>query len=97
MGEYAIGAGEMVNRLLTLVVGEIGLVVGVKEEVKKLGTVLMGIQAVLQDAQRKQVEQLAVRHWLHQLKEVAYDAEDVLDDVLRSHLLTCRPFLLFVN
>ncbi|KAK9096477.1 hypothetical protein Sjap_021974 [Stephania japonica] len=86
MAEYAIGAGEMVNRLLTLVVGEIGLVVGVKDEVKKLGTVLRGIQAVLQDAQKKQVEQHAVRHWLRQLKEVAYDAEDVLDDVAYKEL-----------
>ncbi|KAK9159854.1 hypothetical protein Syun_006195 [Stephania yunnanensis] len=81
MGEYAFGAGEMVNRLLSICFEEIGLVGGVKDEVKKLETVLRVIQAVLHDAERKQGEREVVRQWLHQLKQVAYDAEDVLDEV----------------
>ncbi|KAK9138547.1 hypothetical protein Sjap_009141 [Stephania japonica] len=41
----------------------------------------MRIQAVLEDAEKQQVEKEAVRLWLKELKEVAYDAEDVLDGI----------------
>ena len=35
---------------------------------------------VLNDAEMKQITSLAVKKWLRQLRGLAYDAEDVLDD-----------------
>ncbi|XP_044497267.1 putative disease resistance protein RGA4 isoform X2 [Mangifera indica] len=51
----------------------------VKEEVKKLQSNLEAIQAVLLDAEERQVKDKAVRRWLDQLKDTSYDMEDVLD------------------
>ncbi|KDO38875.1 hypothetical protein CISIN_1g048798mg, partial [Citrus sinensis] len=56
------------------------LVVGVEEEVKSLTSHLQAIQAVLDDAEEKQVKDKAVRHWLGRLKYASYDIEDVLDE-----------------
>ncbi|XP_044474115.1 putative disease resistance protein RGA3 [Mangifera indica] len=70
---------------LTAVAGEgiqqkVRLVVGVDEEVKKLSSNLEAIQAVLVDAEARQVTETAVRRWLDQLKQASYDIEDVLDE-----------------
>ncbi|KAL9451700.1 hypothetical protein AB3S75_013301 [Citrus x aurantiifolia] len=56
------------------------LVTGVKKEVKKLTNHLQAIQAVLEDAEEKQVTDRAVRLWLGRLKYASYDIEDVLDE-----------------
>lgn len=41
---------------------------------------LLGIEAVLNDAEQKHVKEKAVRVWLDDLKALAYDMEDVLDE-----------------
>ncbi|XVF86762.1 hypothetical protein PTKIN_Ptkin18bG0068900 [Pterospermum kingtungense] len=56
------------------------LVVGVNEEVEKISSTLQTIQAVLVDAEKRQVKEQAVKVWLDKLQNVAYDIEDVLDD-----------------
>ncbi|XVF77536.1 hypothetical protein PTKIN_Ptkin14bG0052700 [Pterospermum kingtungense] len=58
------------------------LVSGVEEEVENLNRNLKAIKAVLEDAERRQVkvDESGVKHWLHQLKEVSYDIDDVLDE-----------------
>ncbi|XP_044482939.1 putative disease resistance protein RGA3 [Mangifera indica] len=70
---------------LISVVGEgiqqkVRLVVGVDKEVKKLSSNLEAIQAVLVDAEARQVTETAVGRWLDQLKQASYDIEDVLDE-----------------
>lgn len=35
---------------------------------------------MLQDAERRKVTEVSVRLWLEKLQDVAYDAEDVLDE-----------------
>ncbi|XP_044474622.1 putative disease resistance protein RGA4 [Mangifera indica] len=70
---------------LTAVAGKgiqqkVRLVVGVDEEVKKLSSNLEAIQAVLVDAEARQVTETAVGRWLDQLKQASYDIEDVLDE-----------------
>ncbi|XP_024039136.1 putative disease resistance protein RGA3 [Citrus clementina] len=62
------------------IIQQVKLVVGVKEEVKSLISHLQAIQAVLDDAEEKQVKDKAVRHWLGRLKYASYDIEDVLDE-----------------
>ncbi|KAK9116239.1 hypothetical protein Sjap_015186 [Stephania japonica] len=80
------GAGEIVNRLISLAFDEIGLVLGVKEEVQNLRSVLSNIQVVMQDAEEQQVKLGTLRVWLKELKHVAYDAEDVLDEIAYEEL-----------
>jgi Leucine-rich repeat (LRR) protein len=58
----------------------VNLVVGVKKEVDKLKSNLLDIQSVLEDADRKQVKDKAVRDWVDKLKDACYDMDDVLDE-----------------
>ncbi|XP_077216345.1 putative disease resistance protein RGA3 [Tasmannia lanceolata] len=80
----------IVGKLMDSVIQEITLLWGVDEEVENLSTTLSAIQAVLQDAEEQQVSSNAVKVWLRKLKDVAYDADDVVDEftteVLRSKL-----------
>ena len=56
------------------------LVTGVEHEVGKLTTNLQAIQAVLIDAEQRQVKEEFVRLWLGRIKDLSYDIEDVLDE-----------------
>ena len=53
---------------------------GFKEELGKLQVSFTKIQALLHDAERRQVNDESVRIWLQELKDVAYEADDVLDE-----------------
>ncbi|XP_061989115.1 putative disease resistance protein RGA3 [Rosa rugosa] len=55
------------------------LVLKAKKDVDKFRSTLKLIQKVLHDAEKKQVEDPAVRDWLDQLKDVSYKMDDVLD------------------
>jgi hypothetical protein len=59
---------------------EIRLVVGVDKEVRKLEGNLRTIQAVLDDAEKKQLKDKAVKLWLKKLKDTSYEMDDVLDE-----------------
>uniref|UniRef100_A0A2K1YCJ6 Disease resistance protein RGA3 n=1 Tax=Populus trichocarpa TaxID=3694 RepID=A0A2K1YCJ6_POPTR len=59
---------------------EVNLVVGVKKQVDKLKSNLLAMHSVLEDADRKQVKDEAVRDWVDKLKDVCYDMDDVLDE-----------------
>ncbi|KAJ6889220.1 disease resistance protein RGA3 [Populus alba x Populus x berolinensis] len=59
---------------------EVNLVVGVKKQVDRLKSNLLDIQSVLEDADRKQVKDKAVRNWVEKLKDACYDMDDVLDE-----------------
>ncbi|KAH9685076.1 hypothetical protein KPL70_013812 [Citrus sinensis] len=59
---------------------QVKLVVGVKQEVKKLTSHLQAIQDVLNDAEQRQVKEEFVRLWLGRIKDISYDIEDVLDE-----------------
>ncbi|KAG5223387.1 disease resistance protein [Salix suchowensis] len=59
---------------------EVNLVVGVEKQVDKLKSNLIDIRSVLEDAERKQVKDKAIRVWLDKLKDVCYDMDDVLDE-----------------
>ena len=59
---------------------EVKLVVGVEEEIQHLKNNFQAIRDVLEDAERKQLKDAAVKHWLNDLKDVSYDMDDVLDE-----------------
>ncbi|XP_038970852.1 LOW QUALITY PROTEIN: putative disease resistance protein At3g14460 [Phoenix dactylifera] len=62
----------------------------VLKDLKKLEKTLKRIQAVLHDAEEREIRDESVKLWLKELKEVAYDADDVLDEyqyeVLRAQV-----------
>ncbi|BFG21427.1 hypothetical protein CerSpe_077010 [Prunus speciosa] len=60
--------------------GGVKLVLNVKEDVEKFTGTLRVIQAVLEDAEQRQVTEQAVKIWLDELKDVSYQMVDVLDE-----------------
>ncbi|XP_047953777.1 putative disease resistance protein RGA3 [Salvia hispanica] len=70
----------VLDKLISLINREIGLILGVDNEMKKLCSTLTTIQAVLEDAVDKQTESKAIRNWLQKLNAIAYEVDDVLDE-----------------
>ncbi|XP_008231506.2 PREDICTED: LOW QUALITY PROTEIN: putative disease resistance RPP13-like protein 1 [Prunus mume] len=56
-----------------------GLVKGVDKKLNKWSDNLSAIVAVLNDAEEKQLTEHGVKLWLDELRDLAYDVEDVLD------------------
>ncbi|XP_062023862.1 putative disease resistance protein RGA3 [Rosa rugosa] len=59
---------------------EVRLVLDVKKEIEEFTGNLEAIQAVLEDAEQRQVKDASVRNWLDKLKEVSYKMVDVVDE-----------------
>ncbi|KAJ0478846.1 putative P-loop containing nucleoside triphosphate hydrolase, leucine-rich repeat domain superfamily [Helianthus annuus] len=53
----------------------------IHSELKQLGITLTQIQTLLNDASHKETTHESVRLWLNSLQHLAYDIDDVLDDV----------------
>lgn len=68
------------DKLGAKVFNELGLLKGVGEELKRLESTLAAIQDVLEDAEARQVKEKSLRVWLRELKDVAYDLDDLLDE-----------------
>ncbi|XP_042510601.1 putative disease resistance protein RGA3 [Macadamia integrifolia] len=75
------GVGEILKNLISMATEEIGLIWNVKEELNKLVRTVNAIQALIHDAEKQQEEKETVRLFLRRLKDVAYAAEDVLDEL----------------
>eukprot|EP00257_Ricinus_communis_P027202 XP_025014616.1 putative disease resistance protein RGA3 [Ricinus communis] len=73
-------AGEIILQLGSRAIQEIGLWWGVNDEIEKLKGTVSRIQAVLLDAEEKQAWNNQVKDWLGKLKEVVFEADDLLDD-----------------
>ncbi|PRQ56753.1 putative P-loop containing nucleoside triphosphate hydrolase, leucine-rich repeat domain, L [Rosa chinensis] len=56
------------------------LVLNAEEDVHSFSSNLKAIQAVLEDAEKKQLKEARVRDWLQKLKDVSYEMVDVLDE-----------------
>ena len=52
----------------------------------KLKIALLSVNAVLDDAEEKQVTKPAVKEWLDELKDAVFDAEDILDEIATKAL-----------
>ncbi|KAF2319254.1 hypothetical protein GH714_014256 [Hevea brasiliensis] len=68
---------ETLSRVLSLISDEINLAWNGKD-LKELQKSFQMIRAVLQDAEEQQTKREPVRLWLEELKDLAYEAEDVL-------------------
>ncbi|VVA39995.1 PREDICTED: putative disease resistance [Prunus dulcis] len=60
--------------------GGVKIVLNVEEDVEKFTRTLRVIQAVLEDAEQRQVTDQAVKIWLDELKDISYQMVDVLDE-----------------
>ncbi|KAL5980129.1 hypothetical protein ACLOJK_036596 [Asimina triloba] len=56
--------------------------VDVEKELQNLKSTLSAIQNVLEDAEERQFDSKAVRDWLWKLKDVAYGADDLVDEIV---------------
>ncbi|KAH7842809.1 hypothetical protein Vadar_009464 [Vaccinium darrowii] len=74
-------AANILSSLGSYASQEIGLALGVKEELRKMENNVSTIKNILLDAQERQMSNLAVKEWLQRLKLVLYDADDLLDEV----------------
>ncbi|URD73555.1 NB-ARC domain [Musa troglodytarum] len=70
----------LVGTLTDLAKDEVDLLVGVPGEIQKLQRTLRNIQSVLRDSEKRRIEDEDVNDWLMELKDVTYDADDVLDE-----------------
>ncbi|KAM1118433.1 hypothetical protein ACFX11_042823 [Malus domestica] len=70
--------------------GEVKLVLDAKKDVEEFAGNLRAIQAVLEDAEQRQVKEAGVRIWLDRLKDISFQMVDVLDewntDMLRQQV-----------
>ena len=69
------------DKVISLVNKEFSLIYGFKKDLEKLRGSLVMIQAFLRDAERRPVGGEAVKLRLQKLEGVAYDADDVLDEM----------------
>jgi len=69
------------TRVSSIAAEGIRLAWGLEGQLQRLNKYLTFIQAKLQDAARKPVTDDSVKLWLQRLQDVAYDAEDVLDEL----------------
>ncbi|XP_042030920.1 putative disease resistance protein RGA3 isoform X1 [Salvia splendens] len=76
----------LVQNLINLFKDEYSLLRGLDEDALQLQRTLGMIQAYLNDAEKKSITQDAVKIWLRELEAVAFDADNVLDEV-SYHLL----------
>ncbi|CDP21239.1 unnamed protein product [Coffea canephora] len=83
MADPVIGATIQVTleRALSLASDRIGLLVGFKKDVASMRRSLRLIKGVLADAEAKQNQDGAVQEWLKSLEEVAYEADNLLDEL----------------
>ncbi|XP_050281800.1 putative disease resistance protein RGA3 [Quercus robur] len=85
-------AEGIIGQLGKLALKEIGLLWGVKDELEKLENTVSTIKAVLQDAEEQQAQSHAIKDWVAKLKDILFEADDLLDDfsteVLRREVMT---------
>ncbi|GLT58325.1 hypothetical protein SLA2020_312260 [Shorea laevis] len=88
MGDLVLGpiVDATISKVISAATEQINLAVSWKAELRTLRDKLTMIRAMLQDADRKQVGGSAVKLWLKKLRDVACDAEDVLDEVVYERL-----------
>ncbi|OMO50847.1 Disease resistance protein [Corchorus capsularis] len=86
---------QVIYEKLASYVIRIGTLQGRKKDIKKLRDTLLIIQAVIEDAEERQLKDNKVKIWLSKLRDVAYDADDLLDEIstqfLQRELVKQKP------
>ncbi|KAJ4746761.1 Disease resistance protein (CC-NBS-LRR) [Rhynchospora pubera] len=71
--------GNFGSLLAKMAEDEVGMLLGIPGEIEKLGDTICSIQRVLSDAEMKQIDSSTIKQWLMELKDVMYDADDLMD------------------
>ncbi|XP_047339615.1 putative disease resistance protein RGA1 [Impatiens glandulifera] len=79
MADVALISGLLSN-LAHLIQDEFSLFGSFKKEVQKISSTLSSISAVLEDAERKKEKDKQTEDWLWELKDVAYEVRDIMDE-----------------
>ncbi|GLT30878.1 hypothetical protein SLA2020_056590 [Shorea laevis] len=69
-----------VSKAISLAAAQISMAWGLEKQLGELAQTLTMIQGLLEDAEGRQESNPAIRNWLQKLRDVAYDAVDVLDE-----------------
>ncbi|KAH7655723.1 P-loop containing nucleoside triphosphate hydrolase protein [Dioscorea alata] len=72
-------AEKLVERLTKVIDEKVIMVLGVKDELQKPRRRMERIARVLKDAERRRIQDEAVKGWVDELKDVIYDADDIID------------------
>ncbi|GLT71787.1 hypothetical protein SLA2020_437820 [Shorea laevis] len=72
---------KILEKLGSLTYGEFSLVFNIKSELSELEDTMSTIKDVLSDAEEKQGSNRALSRWLTRLKDICYEADDVLEEV----------------
>ncbi|CAN6309789.1 unnamed protein product [Urochloa humidicola] len=72
-------ASKLAGILAGMAKEEVEMLLGVPGEITKLETTLGDISSILGDAERRRIRDSAVERWVRELKDVMYDADDILD------------------
>ncbi|XP_026377569.1 putative disease resistance protein RGA3 [Papaver somniferum] len=78
---FVTGATECMKKLVSVASKTIGMAGVADKDLQKLRNTLEMIAAVTSDAEMKQVKDQVVRLWLRRLQNIAYDIDDVLDEM----------------
>ncbi|KAG4123549.1 hypothetical protein ERO13_D11G333200v2 [Gossypium hirsutum] len=73
-------AVELIAKLSSFTVSQIGLWWNLKDDLDDLKSTVSTVKAVLLDAEERSVTSQLVKDWLEKLKDVLYDADDLLDE-----------------
>ncbi|XP_059656006.1 putative disease resistance protein RGA4 [Cornus florida] len=92
---------EILKKLGSMLLQEMGLVWGMKDELEKIRNTVSTIRAVLLDAEEQQATNHEVEDWLEKLNDAFHDADDLLDDfstqVLHHQVITQNTRLMKVR
>ncbi|KAK8569076.1 hypothetical protein V6N12_007608 [Hibiscus sabdariffa] len=72
----------LLERLDGLLVQEANLLFGVNNEVRQMQRELKRMQCFLKDADKRQDDDQSVKNWVSEIREAAYDVEDVIDNFI---------------
>ncbi|TYI38191.1 hypothetical protein ES332_A02G008600v1 [Gossypium tomentosum] len=88
MAEAFVSAvvGEVASKAASVAVEMISLGWGFNDEMQRLGNSLEMIGAFLRDAEGNQKQMNSVKLWLKRLRDVAYEADEVLDEIAYEFL-----------
>ncbi|KAB2006805.1 hypothetical protein ES319_D11G373100v1, partial [Gossypium barbadense] len=79
---------ELITKLSSFTLSQIGLWWNFKDDLDDLKSTVSTIKAVILDAEERSATSQLVKDWLEKLKDVLYDADDLLDDFSTEALPT---------
>ncbi|RDX65328.1 putative disease resistance protein RGA3, partial [Mucuna pruriens] len=70
----------VLGNLSSFIGKELGLFLGLDQDMKRLASLLTTIKATLEDAEEKQFSDRAIKDWLQKLKDASHLLDDILDE-----------------